>query len=125
VLEQTSKQLAAQLKAHSASELKTHFALTQTQKLLADHQPRIPSITEQFPLSSAVLEAQNQLAEIARHLDFDSIVRSSARMIAGLSQAAELQNPLLGVQNWRRYWIWRSTFPFSFPRPGVHGRGAK
>ena len=26
---------------------------------------------------------------------------------------------------WRRYWICRSIFPFSFPRPGVQGRGAK
>ena len=25
---------------------------------------------------------------------------------------------------WRRYWICRSTFPFSFPRPGVQGSAA-
>jgi hypothetical protein len=29
-----------------------------------------------------------------------------------------------GKNAWRRYKIWRSIFPFSFPRPGVQGRGA-
>ena len=30
-----------------------------------------------------------------------------------------------GEERVRRYWICLSIFPFSFPRPGVQGRGAK